>query len=90
MSCKGKGKVCSRTDHEGPYGYRCTLSLTSAIVEGGWSTPRLGRFIPGKTRYPLYRGLTVPQGLSVLVLKISPPLAFDPRTVQPVAIHYID
>ena len=60
-----------------------TLSLTSALDEGGWSTPRLGRFTPGKeTRYPLYRRLVGPQGRSVRVLKISPPPGFDLRTVQ--------
>jgi hypothetical protein len=38
---------------------------------------------PGKTRYPLYRRLGWPQGQSGR--KISIPLGFDPRTVQPVA-----
>ena len=33
-SGKGKGKVHPRTDHEGPE------------REGGWSTPRPGRFYP--------------------------------------------
>jgi len=28
--------------------YSSTLSLTSALVGGGWSTPRPGRFTPGK------------------------------------------
>jgi len=28
--------------------YSSTLSLTSALDEGGWSTPRPGRFHPGK------------------------------------------
>ena len=28
--------------------YSSTLSLTSALDGGGWSTPRPGRFIPGK------------------------------------------
>jgi hypothetical protein len=45
---------------------------------------------PGMTRYPLYRGLGGPQGQSGLVLKISPPLGFDPRTVQPVVSLYTD
>jgi hypothetical protein len=48
---KGKGKVHPRTGHEGPEGeymYSSTLSLTS----GGWSTPRPGRFIPGKDPIP--------------------------------------
>jgi hypothetical protein len=36
--------------------YSSTLSLTLALDEGGWSTPRPGCFTPGKeTRYPLYR-----------------------------------
>ena len=43
---------------------------------------------PVMTRYPLYRRLRGPQGRSVRVRKISPPLEFDPRTVQPVASRY--
>jgi hypothetical protein len=43
-----------------------------------------------KTRYPLYRRLGGPQGRSGWVRKISPPPAFDPRTVQPVASRYTD
>ena len=39
---------------------------------------------PVKTRYPLYRRLGGPQGRSGRMWKISPPPAFDPRTVQPV------
>jgi hypothetical protein len=35
---------------------------------------------PGKTRYPLYRGLGGPQGRSGRVQKISPPPEFDPRS----------
>ena len=39
-----------------------TLSLTSEPDGGGWLTPRLGRFTPGKeTRYPLYRRLGGPR-----------------------------
>jgi hypothetical protein len=40
---------------------------------------------PGKTRYPLHRRLSGPQGLSRLIRNISPPSEFDPWTVQPVA-----
>jgi len=39
----------------------------------------------GKTRYPLCRRLGAPQSWFGQVRKISPPLEFDPRTVQPVA-----
>ena len=44
---------------------------------------------PGKTRYPLYRRLGRPQGRSGQA-KISPPMGFDPRTVQPVVSRYTD
>jgi hypothetical protein len=67
------------------------LSLTPALDEGGWSTPRPGRFTPGKeTWYPLYRRLGGPQGRSGRVQKLSPPPGFDPWTVQPVASRYTD
>ena len=66
-------------------------SLTLALDEGGWSTPRPDRFTPGKeTRYPLYRRLGGPQGRSGQVRKISPQPGFDPRTVQPVASRCTD
>jgi hypothetical protein len=44
-----------RTGHEGPDDekrYSSTLSLTSAIDGGGWSTPRPGHFTPGKDPVP--------------------------------------
>jgi hypothetical protein len=37
---------------------------------------------PVMTRYPLYRRLGGHQGRTGRVRKISPPLGFDPRTVQ--------
>jgi hypothetical protein len=48
---KGKGKVQPIAGHEDPEGeqrYSSTLSLTLALDRGGWSTPRAGRFTPGK------------------------------------------
>jgi len=89
----GKGKVHPRTGHEGPQmeqRYSFTLSLTSALNEGGWSMPRPGSFIPPPERdlYPLYRRLGGHQGRSGWVQKISPPLEFDPWAVQPEASHY--
>jgi hypothetical protein len=53
---KFEGKFHSRTGHEGREGqqrYNSTLSLTSALERGGWSTPRPGRFIPGKDPVPI-------------------------------------
>jgi len=53
---KGKGKVNPRTGDEGPegkYRYSCTISLTSALDGGRWSTPRPGRFTHGKEPVPI-------------------------------------
>ena len=59
--------------------------MTAALEEGEWSAARPGRTLPpGKTRYPLYRRLGGPQGLSGQAENLAP-LRFDPRTVQPVA-----
>jgi hypothetical protein len=73
---QNKGKVRPIPCHEGPegeYKYSCTLSLTSALDGDGWSTPRSGRFTPGKeTTYPLYRRLGGPQGRFGRLWKISP------------------
>jgi len=44
----------------------------------------------GKTQYLLYRRLGGLQIRSGHVQKISPPLEFDPRTIQPLAICYTD
>jgi len=50
---------------------------------GDWSTPRPGRFTPGKeTWYPLYRRLGETHRRFGRGLKISPPPVFDPRTVR--------
>jgi len=87
-----KRKVKGRriADHDGPEGekrYSSTLSLTSALDGGGWSTPRPGGISPppGEIRYPLHRGLGGPQDRFGPVRKISSPAVFDPRAVQPVA-----
>jgi hypothetical protein len=70
--------------------YGSTLSLTSALDGGRWSTPRTGRFTPKKeTRYPLYKTLGGPQDQSGRVRKISLPPGLDPRTIQPVSDRYI-
>ena len=86
-----KGKFYPRTGHKSPEGewrYSPTLSLTSAVGGGGWSTPRPSRSTPGKTQYPLYRRLGGPQGRSGWVWKISPSTGFDPRPIQLVTSLY--
>jgi rRNA maturation protein Nop10 len=88
-----KGKIHPRTGHGGPDGekrYSCTLSLTSVLDGGRWSTPRPGHFTPWNTRYPSYRRLGGPQGWCGKMRKISTPSGFDPRTVQPLASRYTD
>jgi hypothetical protein len=63
----------------------CTLSLTSTLDGGGWSTPHPDRVTSGKeTLYTLHRRLSGPQGRCGRLLKILPPLGFDLLTVQPV------
>ena len=48
--------------------------MTTALEGGEESASRPGRSLPpGKTRYPLYRRLSGPQGRSEQVRKISPP-----------------
>ena len=70
---------------------RSTLSLTSALDESGWLTPRLGRFTLGKeTQYPLHRRLGGRQDRSGRVWKISSVPGLDPRTAQPVASRHTD
>jgi hypothetical protein len=52
---KDKGKVYPRTGHEGTereYRYSSTLSLTSALDEGGWSASRPDSFAPRKDPVP--------------------------------------
>ena len=53
---EGKCKVHPRTGHEGTegeYTYSYNLSLTSALEEGGSTTPRPGRFTRGRDPEPI-------------------------------------
>jgi len=72
----GSGKVDPTTRNEGPgrkQRYTATLSLTSALDRGGWSTPRPGCF-------------TLRKDPVTIVQEVGwAPTGFDPRTVQPVA-----
>jgi hypothetical protein len=69
--------------------YSSTPYLTSYLDESGWPTPRPGRFITGYDP-TLYKRLGGSQGRSEHVQKISPPMEFDPRTLQPVVSRYTD
>ena len=45
---------------------------------------------PGTTLHPLYMRLGGPKGGTGWVQKTSPPVGFNPQTVQPVVSHYTD
>lgn len=68
--------------------YSSSLHLTSAVDGGGWLTPRLGHFIPGKETQDSNR-VCGPQAWSVGVRDNPPPRGFDPQTVQPTASRCI-
>ena len=72
---------------EGQYRYRCTLSLTSALGGCAWSTPRPGRFIPGKDRVPIVQENGSAPKRSRRMWKILPHLDSIPG---PVASGYTD
>jgi len=84
-------RLCTgRTAHRGSRGLAILL-LDQGTRRGEGSESRPGRSLPpGKTRYPLYRRLGVPQGRSGRVQKMSLPSGFDPRPVQYVASRYND
>jgi len=84
-------RLCTgRTAHRGSRGIALFFH-DHGTRRGEGSASRPGRSLPpGKTRYPLYKRLGGPQGRSGQVRKISPPLGFDPWTVQPVASRYTD
>ena len=69
-ACRGsRGIALSFHDHA-PEGVRGQRHASAALY-------------PGKTLYPLYRGLGGPQVRSGQVWKISPPQGFDTRNVSP-------
>jgi hypothetical protein len=65
-----------------------TLSLTMALGGGGWPMSCRSHFTPWEeTRYPFVGGWVGPRARQDRCGK-SPPLGFNPRTVQPVASCY--
>jgi hypothetical protein len=82
-------KVHPVTGHEGPeVEYRCnsTLSLTSALDEGGWSTPRPGRFTPGKDPVPIVQEAGWATGPVWTGAENLDPLDRPPRSESPFCI----
>ena len=88
-------KVRPRSGHEGSegeYKHNTTRSLTSAL-DGvdGWSTPRPGRFTPGKDSVPnVYEAGWTPGPVWTGAENLNPLPGFGPRTVQTVASRYTD
>jgi hypothetical protein len=92
VQSKGKGKVRPRTGHEGPEGewrYSSALFLIS-LYGGGWSTPRPGRFTPGKHPVPIVKKAGRAPGPVWMGSKNLAPLGFDPCTVQLFTNRYTD
>jgi hypothetical protein len=84
-------RLCTgHTAHRGSRGI--ALPFLDHGTRRGWGVSVTSRplFTPGKDPVPLYRGLGGPQGRSGQVQKISPPLGFNRRTVQPIASRYTD
>ena len=82
-------RCTGRTPHRGCRGIALPFHDHGTRRGRGVSiTPRL-LFTLGKTRYPLYRRLGGPQGRSGQVQKISPPLGFDPWTLNFVILYYV-
>ena len=71
--------------------YSSTFSSTSALVGGGWSTPRPRPLYPRERRGTHCTGGWVGprDGLDGCGKSRLPP-GFDPLTVQPVASRYTD
>ena len=67
-----------------------SLSLTSAVDGGGWSTSRPGRFTPGKGPLPMVQEAGWAPGPIWTGAENFAPPGFDPRTFQPVASCYTD
>jgi len=64
--------------------------MTAALEGGEWSAACPGCTLPpGKTQYPFYRRLGVPQGQSGWAENLVP-TGIRSRTVQPIVSHYTD
>jgi hypothetical protein len=91
---RGKRKVYPTTDHEGlevEYRYSSTLSLTSALDGGGWSTPRLSCFTPRERPCVCCLGAWVGPRVGLDGCgKSCPPPGFNTQSIQPVVIRYTD
>ena len=67
--------------------YSSTLSLTSALDRGGWTTPSPSRFTSDKeTRYSLRKRLGGPRGRSGGSRNNWTPSGFEPRIAKPVDV----
>jgi hypothetical protein len=84
-------RLCTgRTAHGGSRGIALPFLDHGTRRGRGVSITPQPLFTPGKDPVPIVQRLGGPQGRSEQVRKISPPLGFYPRTVQPVASRYTD
>jgi hypothetical protein len=86
--CVKEGSFFSITDNEGldrEQRYGSTLSLTSALDGGGWSTSHPCRLIPGKGPLPIVQEVGWASGPIRMGSDISPPPGFKTRNFEPIA-----
>jgi hypothetical protein len=87
-----KRKVHPRTGHEGQEGEEGILALmfhlSSALDVGGWSTPRPGRFTPGKDPVPIVQEAGLATEPVWTGAENLAPTGIRSRTVQPVASRH--
>jgi hypothetical protein len=90
MCSKGKGhRLTCYCKHRGSSEGKLYPFIITIIRGCGWSTPRSGRFSPGKEmRYPLHNRLYRAHSRQPWLVRImSSQPGFKPRTLQPVASH---
>ena len=84
LKVKGKGKGYPITGHEDPEGeqmYSSTIPSASVLDGGGCSTPRPGRFTPGKDPVPIVQEAGWAPGPVWTGAEDLTPLGFDPLPV---------
>jgi hypothetical protein len=64
------------------------LPICNMAQGGGQSAPRSGYFTPEKDLVPTVQKTQWASGLVCMTRKTSPPLGFNPQTIQPIESHY--
>jgi hypothetical protein len=90
---KNKSEVHHRTGHEGPemgHMYSCTVSLSSALNVGGWSTPRPDTLLPERTLFVLCRRQGGSPGRSVYKVWKKKTVVNFLRQLKGKGLHFVN